>query len=60
MLPVAFGRQLAGAPAEVVGLGAVGAVVVTLVLRLGGARYGAAGVATVVLGLTWVAGLVWR
>jgi mannose/fructose/N-acetylgalactosamine-specific phosphotransferase system component IID len=60
MLPVAFGWQLTGAPTQVVGLGAVGAVVVTLVLRLGGARYGAAGIATVVLGATWLLGFVWR
>jgi len=59
VIPVAFARQTAGAPLWAYASAAGGAVLVALLLRLGLIRVGAAAVCAVILGATWVLGMLW-
>jgi PTS system mannose-specific IID component len=58
-LPIVFGLQLHGAGDRALLAAAVGAVLVAATLRFAGARANGVRLATLVLGLTWAAGLLW-
>ena len=58
-IPVAFARQTSGAPLWAHVSAAGGSVLVALLLRLGLIRVGAAAVCAVILGATWVMGMLW-
>ena len=58
-IPVAFLWQTPGAPLWARASAGAGAVLVALLLRLGLIRIGAAAVCAVILGATWLLGLLW-
>ncbi|MFI5279304.1 MAG: PTS system mannose/fructose/sorbose family transporter subunit IID [Gemmatimonadales bacterium] len=58
-VPIVFVRQLAGANVTTVQAAAAGVALVLALMRLGGARLTGVRLATLVLGLTFIAGIVW-
>lgn len=59
-IPVAFSRQLAGASAGTAIAAGTGAILFVVVARFASARISGAALAAVLLGATWVAGLLWK